>query len=291
MENASKALLMAGGMLLAILLLTLLIYAWSLFSEYQSSRDDLADIENTAKFNQQFTNYDREDVQGYELITLVNQIVDYNERKTQDTQNNNNVKYNPIKITIDMVNPTLRKKLAYSNESNELILLDKYEDGDDSSYFTATARSNAKSSFENNILNKLTSALTLPNGTTLNEATANKVAKNIGSIFHKSEEITALANNRSYYGKNVYNVYLDMANTYIASTGEENYLTPGARIAFAQSNLVIDNGNNNKYYNYACIYYEYMQFKRGVFECTNLEYDSVTGRVIKIDFIFTGKIH
>ena len=93
MDNASKALLMAGGMLLAILILTLLIYAWSLFSEYQSSRDDLADIENTAKFNQQFTNYDRDDVQGYELITLVNQIIDYNERKTEDTKNDNNVRY------------------------------------------------------------------------------------------------------------------------------------------------------------------------------------------------------
>ena len=289
MDNASKALLMAGGMLLAILILTLLIYAWSLFSEYQNSKNDLADIENTAKFNQQFTNYDRDDVEGYELITLVNQIIDYNERKTSDTQNNNSVKYNPIKITIDMVNPTLRKKLAYSNESNELILLDKYEDGDDSSYFTATARSNAKSSFENNILNKLTSALTLPDGTTLIEAEANKVAKNIGSIFLTTDDITARAQNRSYYNRNPENVYLDMANTYIASTGIVIENNPQTRINFAKSNLVIGKGNN--YYKYACIYYEYMQFKRGVFKCTNLAYDDNTGRVSKIDFEFTGKIH
>ena len=38
-------------------------------------------------------------------------------------------------------------------------------------------------------------------------------------------------------------------------------------------------------------YYEYMQFKRGVFECTNLEYDNVSGRVKTIEFKFTGKIH
>ena len=289
MDNASKALLMAGGMLLAILILTLLIYAWSLFSEYQSSRDDLADIENTAKFNQQFTNYDRDDVQGYELITLVNQIIDYNERKTSDTKNNNNVNYNPIKITISMVSDMERKKLAYSNVDNELIKLDKYEDGEDSRYFTATARSNAKSSFENNILNKLTSALNLPDGTILDETKANKVAKNIGSIFHTEAEIENLAKSRSYYGGKVENVYLDMANTYIASTGEVIENNPQTRINFAKDNLLIGKGNN--YYKYACIYYEYMQFKRGVFKCTNLEYDNNTGRVTKIDFEFTGKIH
>ncbi len=49
MENASKALIMAGGMLLAILIVSLLIYAWSLFSEYQASQDSLADVEDTAK--------------------------------------------------------------------------------------------------------------------------------------------------------------------------------------------------------------------------------------------------
>lgn len=286
MENASKALLMAGGMLLALLILTLLIYAWSLFSEYQSSKNDLADIENTAKFNQQFTNYDRDDVQGYELITLVNQIIDYNERKTRDTQYNNNEKNNPINITIDMKDENERKKLAYAN-NNVLITLDKYEDGD---YFTANGRntSNSRSSFENNILNKLTNALTLPDGTTLNEVKANKVAKNIGSIFLTTDDITAKANNSSYYdGED--NVYLDMANTYIASIGEDIVNNPQTRIDFAKDNLVIGKGNN--YYKYACIYYEYMQFKRGVFKCTNLEYDSVTGRVIKIDFLFTGKIH
>ena len=51
MENASKALIMAGGMLLAILIISLLVYAWSLFSKYQASKDSLADIEDTAKFN------------------------------------------------------------------------------------------------------------------------------------------------------------------------------------------------------------------------------------------------
>ena len=41
------------------------------------------------------------------------------------------------------------------------------------------------------------------------------------------------------------------------------------------------------YYKMACMYYEYMQFKRSEFKCTNLEYDEGnTGRVKKIEFQF-----
>ena len=98
-------------MLLAILILTLLIYAWNLFSDYQSSDDKLANIDNTAKFNQQFTNYDRDDVQGYELISLVNQVVDYNQRKSTEGQNDE--KYNPITVKIDLINENNRKQFIF----------------------------------------------------------------------------------------------------------------------------------------------------------------------------------
>lgn len=100
MDNASKALIMAGGMLLAMLLVALLIYAWSLFSEYQTSQDDLANIENTAKFNEQFTQYDRDDVLGYEILSLVNRVVDYNYRKSNDINAQNDEKYTPITIDV-----------------------------------------------------------------------------------------------------------------------------------------------------------------------------------------------
>ena len=119
MENASKALIMAGGMLLAILIVSLLIYAWSLFSDYQSSQDKLTDIEDTTKFNEQFTNYDRDDVEGYELISLVNQIVDYNQRKSTEGQNDE--KFNPITAKIDLVNNKNRESFS-KDSTNRLIL-------------------------------------------------------------------------------------------------------------------------------------------------------------------------
>ena len=38
-------------------------------------------------------------------------------------------------------------------------------------------------------------------------------------------------------------------------------------------------------------YYEYIQFKRAYFDCKNVEYDSNTGRITKMDFEFTGKFN
>lgn len=107
MENASKALIMAGGALLAMLIVSLLIYAWSLFSEYQTSKDNLADIENTKSFNEQFIQYDRNDVLGYEILSLVNKVVDYNYRKSNDINAKNDEKYTPITIVINLMNTSV----------------------------------------------------------------------------------------------------------------------------------------------------------------------------------------
>ncbi len=178
MENASKALLMAGGMILAILILSLLIYGWNLFSEYQSSNDKLADIENTSQFNQHFTNYDRDDVQGYELISLVNRVVDYNERRTTDSQRGNNTNSIPIEITIKIN----QAEVFAFEELPKLIKNTTYTDNDE----TSKIRNGAISSFENNVTNKLNECLRNQN---LDESRANKVAKNIGSIFLTESEI------------------------------------------------------------------------------------------------------
>lgn len=62
MENATKALMIAAGMILAMLVIVLLIYAWGTFTDYYNSSAELADINDLAEFNLQFTNYDRDDV-------------------------------------------------------------------------------------------------------------------------------------------------------------------------------------------------------------------------------------
>lgn len=125
LENASKALLIAGGVLLAILLVTLFRFSWGLFSNYMSENDKLADTEDVAKFNQQFTNYDRNDVEGYEIISLVNQVIDYNQRKS--TTGSNDIRYNPISLTIDLINSdTIKRNFTEDGSNIRLFLRERY---------------------------------------------------------------------------------------------------------------------------------------------------------------------
>ena len=73
MENASKALLMAAGVLIGILVLSLAVYLFITFGA--SSREINARIEDAqlTKFNAQFNVYaDRDDITIYDIISLAN---------------------------------------------------------------------------------------------------------------------------------------------------------------------------------------------------------------------------
>lgn len=75
MENASKALLMAAGILIAIILISLLVAMYkgvSLFQRQQVSQEDAARIE---EFNSFYTKYSGRYVYGTEVITVINQTV------------------------------------------------------------------------------------------------------------------------------------------------------------------------------------------------------------------------
>jgi len=76
MENASKALLMAGGVLIAIIMIGLLAKAFgavSLFQRAQLSEEEQAQL---VAFNEQYTKYLGQYVYGTEVRTLKNKYDD-----------------------------------------------------------------------------------------------------------------------------------------------------------------------------------------------------------------------
>lgn len=80
MENASKALLIAGTILIGIITISLLVLTLNKVSEYKASSTELAAETELAKFNEEFTQYVRNDVKGVELIALLNKVEDYNSK-------------------------------------------------------------------------------------------------------------------------------------------------------------------------------------------------------------------
>lgn len=82
MENASKALLIAGGVLLTILVLSLAAY---LFKQMGSNSSEIyAQMRENEinEFNQQFFNYDgRNDLNIQDVVTIINLAKDNNDAK------------------------------------------------------------------------------------------------------------------------------------------------------------------------------------------------------------------
>ena len=72
MENATKALLMAGGVLIAIIVLTIGILLYNSYSNQAETYNQIISITEIQKFNSQFEVYvGREDITAQEIVTVV----------------------------------------------------------------------------------------------------------------------------------------------------------------------------------------------------------------------------
>jgi len=79
MENASKALLIAGGVLIAILVASLGVYFWESFSEQTARIAQQMENDRKTEFNQQFMKYNgMSDLRIHDVITLINLAKDSN---------------------------------------------------------------------------------------------------------------------------------------------------------------------------------------------------------------------
>ena len=78
MENITKALLIAGGILFAILVLTLLVIFYNQMSSYYAEQNSAKMNEQVVEFNNKFENYNGQTIRGSELISIMNRVVDYN---------------------------------------------------------------------------------------------------------------------------------------------------------------------------------------------------------------------
>lgn len=76
MENASKALLIAGGVLIAVLILSLLVRSFLTINKFQLSQLTAEEQAQLEKFNEQYTKYLGQYVYGTEVITVINKSLD-----------------------------------------------------------------------------------------------------------------------------------------------------------------------------------------------------------------------
>ena len=103
MENASKALIIAGSVLIALMIIGALLLMFSNLSNYQGTDTQGTREAQVVEFNNQFETYNRQDIRGSDMISLMNRVVDYNTRKAGTTSDE---QYQEMQISVTGINPS-----------------------------------------------------------------------------------------------------------------------------------------------------------------------------------------
>ena len=103
MENASKALLMAAGVLIGILILTLMVTLFLSAREVSSRHDQVKKTEEIEQFNANFTKYVGKDITIHQVITIQNFAkIENNKIKNVILEKNGNFSINTNQIENDI---------------------------------------------------------------------------------------------------------------------------------------------------------------------------------------------
>lgn len=258
MENASKALLMAGSVLIALMIIGALLLMFNNLSSYQE-----ADIQTTREaqvieFNNQYETYNRKNVRGSDLYSLLNRVVDYNKRKSTSgtglKDEGQYIAYAPMTINYDLDGKA--GDLAW-DKSDIKIFTGQY-----ANYSLNQANTN---DFETHIKEKIAEAESI--GT--NETGMQNLSSGIDNLFNKKSEKDK-------------RIAIKLWN---ANAKEKTDASKGIN---EQYDAIDTEDNKDK----ISTYYEFMQFKRAKFECIDngVKYNEKTGRITEMKFKFTGKI-
>jgi len=124
MENAAKALLMAGGTLIAILVMSLAIYLFVTFGQdAQMLNERIEDIQ-LVKFNAQFNVYfGRNDLKIHDVISIVNLAQENNNyyKSYQDYEDS-------YKITINVSNTSYKNNATEWSEDDKQNVIKEYSE-------------------------------------------------------------------------------------------------------------------------------------------------------------------
>ena len=119
MENASKALLMSGGMLIALVIIGALLLVFNQIGDYEKAQTSNEKASQVADFNKEFVRF-ADDVHGYDLITAINKVVDFNGKGGEpgdEKDIGNSVDYSK-KITVNITNmKAFKKKYGINGKS------------------------------------------------------------------------------------------------------------------------------------------------------------------------------
>lgn len=264
MENASKALIMAGEVLLSIIIISALLLAFNNLSSYQDVKVKNDRATQIVQFNNKYEVYNNDNVKGSTLYSLLNRVVDYNERKSTEGNEGAEVGYKPIMISINLNSKDgkNRSELTAPDKKQRIFKNDDYSIASTNNTFNELFKDIRKLElkYSTGVLNNLANGLT--------------------KIFISDDDFKNYKNNNINKAKQI--IY-----NFNSAYGSEKLSADDSKIDNSWKEINEKSEIRENVYTY----YEYLQFTRAHFKCVKVEYDSESGRIIEMDFQFTGKIN
>lgn len=135
MENASKALLMAGEILIAILIIGLIVYMFNSAGQLFKTSEDVEQTEQITAFNKEYEAYDRKLMRGTDIISIINKVNSNNKKYKELSEYQITVEFELVEdlgykktvdndktvIVLDVDNKISKGK--YNNNSNEWLTI------------------------------------------------------------------------------------------------------------------------------------------------------------------------
>lgn len=118
MENASKFLLMAGGILIALLVISALVLMFNQIGDYEKGKSNTEKVSQVADFNKEFMVFTYDNIQGTDIISLANKIVNFNSKSGMQNSINYDKK---IKLILNFGNKNKSGSFAYKLGGNPVI--------------------------------------------------------------------------------------------------------------------------------------------------------------------------
>ncbi len=271
MENASKALIMAGSVLISLVVIGALLLMFNNLSAYQQTDRQTEQEAEVIKFNNEYEIPKGQTIRGSDLYSLLNKAIDYNRRQTTagtGTNEGQDIAFTPLEIWF-----TLNGKAQdfYGDDGTTTIgsqhLINN--DGDGNGYYGINA-----------IQNTFTGDNTDPN------SLSGKVKK----LEEDNGGSTILTNLVTAYTK----IFIDAPQNY-----DENNHPEQKKAVLAYKSVTGKTNPDSEIWSEikpnsptrkaVLQYYEYVQFKRAKFKCSEVDHNQNTGRVTSMKFEFTGR--
>lgn len=269
MEDATKALIMAASILIALVIISAILLVFNNLSNYQKVNEEIKRDAKVIEFNNQFETYNRTDVRGSDIFSLINKVLDYNERQSYVGGEGADLGYKPITLTIDLNKNINDIQVPNNDVTSRILITDKNYVID-----TSTNKFNTTKNFGKIIdeISNIENSRSGKNDAKLSQSELTELTIVITSVFLSdnstdSEKALALKKFNDITGRNIklWNI---------------NTIGEGSQI-------------RQDVYKY----YEYIQFKRTYFDCTKdtegktsgVEYDN-NGRITSMYFVGNGKV-